>query len=131
MRALLLPVLLCLGYGAKAQEVDSLFFNLYTDSLKKGVYNYINVDARLKNGRWMPLTDKELRFSATAGRFEGNSLIIDTSFSGSAVQVTVVMKADARISRSITIPIKRKTDDEPLKKPEEVMPVPRSRRRGG
>ena len=35
----------------KAQKVDSIYFHLYTDSLKKGVYNYINVDARLQNGR--------------------------------------------------------------------------------
>ena len=56
-----------------AQKVDSIFFHLYTDSLKKGTYNYINVDGKLDNGRWLPLTAKEIDFTATAGNFEGNS----------------------------------------------------------
>ena len=33
-----------------AQNLDSIFFNLYTDSLKKGTYNYINVDGQFTDG---------------------------------------------------------------------------------
>lgn len=132
MRVIFLSVLLCLGQWARGQEIDSLFFNLYTDSIKKGVYNYINVDARLKNGRWMPLTSRELRFSASAGRFEGNSLILDTSSKEQSVTVKVELIADPRIKRSISIPVKRKTDEEPLKKPEDILsPSNRRNRRSG
>jgi hypothetical protein len=30
--------------SAKAQKVESIYVNLYTDSLKKGTYNYINIE---------------------------------------------------------------------------------------
>ena len=29
---------------SKAQKIDNIFVNLYTYSLKKGTYNYINID---------------------------------------------------------------------------------------
>jgi len=59
------PILLCLlaliiKSSVFAQKVDSIYFNLYTDSLKKGQHNYINMDGKLSNGRWMPLTAKKL-----------------------------------------------------------------------
>jgi hypothetical protein len=72
----LLSTVLC----TKAQKVDSIYFHLYTDSLKKGTYNYINVDGKLSNDHWMPLTDKEISFTSTAGNFKGNSLFIDSNF---------------------------------------------------
>ena len=49
-----------------AQKVDSIYFNLYTDSLKKDQHNYINVDGKLSNGRWMPLSAKEIEFSCSS-----------------------------------------------------------------
>ena len=107
---------------SQAQQVDSIYFNLYTDSLKKGVYNYINVDAKLRNGQWLPLTTKELKLEAGAGRFEGNSLIIDTAFTGTAIRVKATLLADPRIYREIQIPIKRFNPEPVLKRPEEVMP---------
>lgn len=129
MRFLLLNIFLALSTLAHAQQVDSIFFNLYTDSLKKGVHNYINVDAKLKNGNWMPLTTKEIKFNSSAGVFEGNSLILDTAFREPFVVVTAVLIADPKVRREIRIPIKRKTDDEPLKKLEEVLsPQPRRNR---
>ena len=36
--------LLITASSVNAQKVDSIYFHLYTDSLKKGTYNYINVD---------------------------------------------------------------------------------------
>lgn len=113
--------------AVRAQQVDSLYFNLYTDSLKKGVYNYINVEAKLRNGQWLPLTAKELKLEASTGRFEGNSLIIDTSFAGAFVRVTATLLSDPRVRRDIQIPIKKFIPDPVLKRPEEVM---QPRRRG-
>ena len=55
---LVMMVLLSAAATLKAQQVDSIFLNLYTDSLKKGQHNYINVDGKLSNGKWMPLTSK-------------------------------------------------------------------------
>ena len=43
-----------------AQKVDSIYFNLYTDSLKKGQHNYINIDGKMSNGRWLTMTAREI-----------------------------------------------------------------------
>ena len=114
-------VLLALSFASKAQKVDSIFFNLYTDSLKKGTYNYINVDGKLSNGRWVPLTGKEIIFSSTAGKFDNNSLILDKDFKEEKVTVKAILKADPTISRCITIYIKKKEDNEKLKTEEQII----------
>ena len=105
----------------KAQKVDSIFFNLYTDSLKKGTYNYINVDGKLSDGRWMPLTEKEIQFTTSAGNFDGNSLVLDKDFKEEKVTVTATLRANAGISKSVTIYIKRNPDNEKLKTTEEIL----------
>ncbi len=107
--------------SGRAQKVDSLFFNLYTDSLKKGTFNYINVDGKLDNGRWQPLTGKELNFSATAGRFENNSLFIERDTREEKVTVTISLKADPAVHKTVTIYVKQMEDTAKLKTSEEVM----------
>jgi len=109
------------GFAARAQKVDSIFFNLYTDSLKKGTYNYINVDGKMSDGRWLPLTSKEIMFTSSAGRFENNSLVLDKNFSEEKVTVKAVLKADTSISKSITIYIKKFENQEKLKTSDEIL----------
>ncbi len=126
-----LPVILLMAATmlAKAQKVDSIYFNLYTDSLKKGTYNYINVDGKLSNGHWLPLTSKEINFSTTAGSFDGNSLLIDKDASIEKVTIKAVLKANAAVYKETTIYIKKLADNERLKTAEEVMrPAGRNRR---
>ena len=107
--------------AVRAQNIDSIFFHLYTDSLKKGVHNYINVDGKLSDGRWMPMTAKEIQFTTTAGNFDGNSLVLDKDFKEEKVTVTATLKANASISKSVTIYIKRNPDNEKLKTTEEIL----------
>ena len=57
--------------AAGAQKVDSIYFHLYTDSLKKGQHNYINVDGKLSNGSWMPVN-----WSMDTLRVNGNTGIL-------------------------------------------------------
>jgi hypothetical protein len=109
------------GRSAQAQQVDSIFFHLYTDSLKKGVHNYINVDGKLSNGRWQPLTAKELNFSCSAGRFEGNSLIIDSAFKDSAVTVKATLKGNPQVWKEVVIYMKTRDTVERLKTMDEVL----------
>jgi hypothetical protein len=133
VKLMALATLLLAANSLKAQKVDSIFFNLYTDSLKKGVHNYINVDGKTTDGRWMPLTTKELNFSASTGRFDGNSLIIDTSFSGEKVVVTAVLKTNPVIKKEVIICIKKLPNNEALKTSDELlneMKQPRKRKRG-
>src|SRR5882762_9561310 len=76
LRIPLIVIALISGSLAHSQKIDSICFHLYTDSLKKGVHNYINVDGRLSDGRWLPLTAKEILFTCNTGKFEGNDLVL-------------------------------------------------------
>jgi len=107
---LLLAFLPLAGLKARAQQVDSIFFNLYTDSLKRGTYNYINVDGKLSDGRWQPMTAKEITFSATAGRFEGNSLFVERDFTGERITVKAILKSNPAQTKEVTIYIKKKEE---------------------
>lgn len=104
-----------------SQKVDSIYFHLYTDSLKKGQHNYINVDGKLSNGRWLPLTSKEILFSCPEAKFEGNELIIPIDFKGQKVTVKAILKSNQSIAIEKTIWIKQKPDDELLPTKDEVM----------
>lgn len=110
---------------AKAQKVenkiDSIYFNLYTDSLKKGTFNYINVDGKLSDGRWLPLTAKEISFTASSGTFDGNSLFIDSTFKGQKVSIKASLKQNPAIFREVVIYIKTTDPVEKLKTTEELM----------
>lgn len=120
-RYLLLTVVLVLAKSSFSQKVDSIFFHLYTDSLKKGQHNYINVDGKLSNGRWMPLTSKDLIFSCTSASFEGNELIIPADFREEKVTVRAVLKSNPLMVIEKTIWIKTKPDNEILPTKNEVL----------
>ena len=79
---------------ATAQKIDSIYINLYTDSLKKGTFNYINVDGLLSNGRYLPLDTAQLTFTANTGKFTGNSLWVDPDFKGKKILIKVVLKSN-------------------------------------
>lgn len=115
MRTILLISILLFSGTAKAQSVDSIYFNLYTDSLKKGQHNYINVDGKLSNGRWQPMTAKEVDFSCPTARFEGNELIIPPDFKEEKVTVKAILKSNPAIIIVRTIWIKT-VPDPPLPK---------------
>lgn len=116
-------ILLILFYWfkASAQKVESIHFNLYTDSLKKGVHNYINVDGKMNNGRYAPLDSKQLNFSSSYGKWEGNNLIIDPSYKKDSVVVTAVLKADTSIAKTITIYMKKNLLQEKLRTEAEIL----------
>ena len=114
--------------AVRAQSVDSIFFHLYTDSLKKGVHNYINVDGKLSNGQWRPLTSKEITFTSSYGVFDGNSLIIDSGFKGEKVNVKAVLKNNPALWKEVTIYMKKVEVFERLKTVDEVLNRPSSPR---
>lgn len=125
MMRIFITILLAIFFStplfAQKAKVDSIAFHLYTDSLKKGgVYNYINVDAKLSNGSWRPLTAEDISFSSSGGKFDGNNLYFDSSFNADSVVVKAVLKADTSMQRTITIYIKKLPDPE-LRSMEDVM----------
>lgn len=119
-KTILFLILICSFGASKAQKVDSIFFSLYTDSLKKGTHNYISVDGKCNNGRYLPLDDKTVEFSCAEARFEGNNLIIPADFKGEKVTVTAKLKSNPAVVKQVTIYIKTKPDG-PLKTAEELM----------
>ncbi|MCY1375562.1 hypothetical protein D9M69_629870 [compost metagenome] len=100
------------GQSLKAQQVDSIAFHLYTDSLKKGTHNYINVDGLQSNGRWLPLSDKQVDFSSTGGHFSGNDLVLPADFAAEKVTITATLKTNKQIKVSTTVWIKKLPDPE-------------------
>ena len=110
MKYILYTLLLtCTIKLCNAQKVQSIEFNLYTDSLKKNnIHNYINVDAKLTNGRYAPLANnKQIVLSSSYGKWEGNYLIIDNDYKKDSVVVTAVLLEDKTVTKSVTIYIKK------------------------
>ena len=106
--------------AAQSQAIDSIFVNLYTDSLKRGTFNYINIDGLLKNGRYLPLDSTHLRFEASDGYFRGNSLWVDPDFSKKDIYISVTLRSNPSLVRSFAMPIKQLPDG-PLKSLDELM----------
>jgi hypothetical protein len=104
-----------------AQKVDSIYFHPYTDSLKKGTYNYINVDGKLSDGRWLPMTAREVDLTSSAGTFSGNSLFVDSTFKGQKITIKAVLKENPQIWRELTLYIKTTITYERLKTTDELM----------
>ncbi len=103
------------------QKIEGIHFHLYTDSLKKGVHNYINVDGKLADGSWYPLSSKEIQFTASYGIFEGNDLVLPDSPTQKTVTIKAVLKSNSAVWKEVTIPIKTKPDNEALKTTKEIM----------
>ena len=129
MKKYLLFILVLAGVSIKAQQVDSIYVNLYTDSLKKGTYNYINVDGLMSNGKYLPLDSTHIIFTASAGRFYGNSLFIDKNFSADKVTIKAVLRNNPAIFKEFTIYFKIKPDSENLKTVDELLNGTGSKRR--
>lgn len=129
-KKILFLLVLCVGYmHSSAQKVEEIYFNLYTDSLKRGTFNYINVDAKLSNGRWIPLTDKDLHFKTNIGHFKANSLWLDDTVSIEKVSIAVLLKADTSLNKSIDIYIKKSSDWGKVVSPEEIITPSKPNRR--
>jgi len=120
-RVFLIMLFLRFGFLSNAQKIDSISFHLYTDSLKKGTHNYINVDGKTSDGKWKPLTAKDLTFTSSYGTFEGTELVLPDEPTVEKLTIKAVLKSDPRLWKEITIWIKKKPDNELLPTNEEVL----------
>jgi len=129
-RIFLMATTVLLSATVFSQRIDSIFFHLYTDSLKKGQHNYINVDGKLSNGQWQPLTSKEIQFSSSACEFRGNELVVPLDFKEEKIKVKAALKTNPAISREITIWIKKIPDPDSLPGLDQVLkPQPSKKRK--
>lgn len=120
LKKYLLSLFILCSLFAKAQKIESIYVNLYTDSLKKGTYNYINIDGKLSNGKYLPLDSTHLVFWASAGKFNGNSLWIDRETALQKVDIKVSLRNNPALVKEFTIYIKQMPDPE-LKTIDEIM----------
>jgi hypothetical protein len=121
MKKFITIVSVLFSFAVQAQKVDSIYFNLYTDSLKKGVHNYINVDGKLGDGSFLPLMADEVTFCSSAGRWEGNSLIIGRESKIDSIVITASLKERPSVRKSITIHLKKIEVEPPLKTEKELL----------
>ena len=120
-RSFLFLILISAAFFSNAQKIDSIYFHLYTDSLKKGTHNYINVDGKLTDGKWKPLSAKEISFSTSYGTFEGNELILPAEPTVEKLTIKAVLNSDPKLWKEVTIWIKKKPDDEMLPTTDDVL----------
>ena len=118
---LLSAILILLTILTNAQKIDSIYFHLYTDSLKKGTHNYINVDGKTSDGKWKPLSAKEITFTSSYGTFEGNELVLPDPCSVDKLTIKAVLKSNPSTWKEITVWIKKKPDDEMLPTSDDVL----------
>ena len=122
MKQIFLPAILILStFLSNAQKIDSISFHLYTDSLKKGTHNYINVDGKTSDGKWKPLTAKDITFTTSYGSFEGTELVLPNNPTVEKLTIKAILKSDPKLWKEITIWIKKKTDDELLPSSDEIL----------
>jgi hypothetical protein len=114
-------ILSVVAFSVKAQKVDSIFFHLYTDSLKKGTHNYINVDGKMSDGSWRPLMSKDIQFSASSCQFSGNELIVPADFKEEKVTVKAVLKSNPAVWLEKTIWIKKIPNPDRLPTQEDIL----------
>ncbi|KAA9041284.1 hypothetical protein FW778_04405 [Ginsengibacter hankyongi] len=113
--------LLLFSIEVKGQKIDSIYVDLYTDSLKKGTYNYINIDGKLSSGQFVPLDTADISFSSSMGKFYGNSLWIDPDFKHENVFIKVFLKSNPLIHKEFIMFVKKKPDAEKLKTLDELL----------
>jgi hypothetical protein len=131
MKKVIVVLMFLTAYGvSSAQKVDSIYFHLYTDSLKKGFYNYINIDGKLSNGSWIPLDTTQVRLISNTGFFKGNDLFIDSSYTDQTVTVKAVLKTNPAVWQEATIFIRKRGFDEPLKSKAEIFDEMQKKRKG-
>lgn len=111
---------------ARSQQVESIHVHLYTDSLKKGTFNYINIDGLLSNGRYIPLDSNDISFTASCGKFSGNNLWIEPNRQEEKVTIQAVLKKDNSLKKEFVLFIKKKDEAVPLKTGQQVLDEMRS-----
>ena len=121
LKLLFLYTLMTASTFATAQKIDSIYVHLYTDSLKKGTYNYINIDGKLPNGRYIPLDSTHIIFTSSDGKFFGNSLWVDPQFSKEKINIKAALRSNPSIYQQFDIYIKKNPDPVKLKTVEDLL----------
>jgi len=91
-------------------HLESIRFNHYADSLKRGIRFYLNVEGSFSSGKIYPLDTAAVKFTASAGKLLGQDLLLNTNDATRTITVTATNKNDPSMSISSTIPVKQLQD---------------------
>jgi len=92
-------------------HVESIRFNHYADSLKRGIRFYLNVEGVFSSNQIFPLDTATIKFQTSAGQLLGQDLLLNVNDAATRfITVTAIYKKDTSMSISSTIPVKRLTD---------------------
>ncbi len=114
----ILILILFFSIKAKAQ-FDSICVHLYTDSLKRGTLNYINIDG-LRAGLYQPLDSNDIAFDCSYGEFFGNNLWIPEKYHYEKVRIRATVRKQPLLYKEFYLYIKRE-EDPPLKTEKELL----------
>ena len=120
LKKIILFLLILSSFKTNAQKIENIYANLYTDSLKKGTHNYINIDGEMSNGKYLPLDSTKIIFTCADADFFGNSLFIPADFKAEKVLVRATLRSDITKFKELILYIK-KLEDPPLKSEKEVL----------
>lgn len=99
-----------LGYQLSAQSIVDIRFNLYADSVKTTIDNYINVEAKLSDGRFIPLTSENIIFKSDYGYWEGNSLVLSKEKNIFKVNISAQLRDNPSKNISTTVYVQQYPD---------------------
>jgi hypothetical protein len=128
-KILFILIFFALIQSLSAQKIESIHFHLYTDSLIKGFYNYINIDGKTTDGDWLALDSSHIYFTSNTGHFKGNDLFIDSSYVADSIVVKAVLKSNPKLWKQTTIYIQKRGFDEVLKTNDELLDEMQNRQR--
>lgn len=92
-------------------HLESIRFNHYADSLKRGFRFYLNVEGIFSSGKIYPLDTTTVKFETSAGKLLGQDLLLNSNDAVTRfITVTATNKNDTSMSISGTIPVKQLSD---------------------
>jgi len=92
-------------------HVESIRFNHYADSLKRGIRFYLNVEGVFSSNQIFPLDTANIKFQTSKGQLLGQDLLLDPNDAATRfITVTAIYKKDTSMSISSTIPVKQIQD---------------------
>lgn len=101
-------------------------FNHYTDSVKRNIRYYMNVEGKFSSGRILPLDTVQLRFRTSAGTVMGQDVLVEQNDTARTVIMEAWYKPNQDLYIRSEVPIKIMPD--PDLPPPPGQPKPRGRR---
>lgn len=95
-------------------HVIGIRFNLYSDSIKRNIHYYLNVEGKFSSGKIFPLDTSVLRFSSSDGKMIGQDLLLPLQDTVKTVTVEAWYKPHPDYYIRAVVPVKQAPDNPSL-----------------